>query len=96
MRLRAPRRALWTRPTECDPPHETLVQEPALEVLIVTMSSAEHPPGPGGAGPSIDELFGGTEPVRGAQDLAREGVFAQGEVEEFLADLYAMRRSTLG
>lgn len=77
-------------------PHDTLVQSRRLEVLIVTMSSAEHPPRPGRSRPSIDELFGGTEPVRGAQDLAREGVFAPGEVEEFLADLYAMRRSTLG
>jgi hypothetical protein len=43
--------------------------------------------------PTVDELFGDSEPVRSAQDLAREGIFDDGEVEEFLADLYAMRRS---
>jgi hypothetical protein len=31
--------------------------------------------------------------VRSAEDLAHDGVFDDGEVEEFLADLYAMRRS---
>jgi hypothetical protein len=43
--------------------------------------------------PSVDELFAIAETVRSADDLAREGVFDDGEVEEFLADLYAMRRS---
>lgn len=57
------------------------------------MSNAGQPVRPGGRGPSGDELFRDTEPVRSAADLAREGVFTEGEVEEFLADLYAMRRS---
>jgi hypothetical protein len=43
--------------------------------------------------PSVDKLFAIAETVRSADDLAREGVFDDGEVEEFLADLYAMRRS---
>lgn len=41
----------------------------------------------------MDELFGSSEPVHSADDLARDGVFDDGEVEEFLTDLYAMRRS---
>lgn len=60
------------------------------------MSDAGHPAQPGGSRLSVDELFRDTEPVRSAEDLAREGIFAEGEVEEFLADLYAMRRSDVG
>lgn len=66
------------------------------KVPTVTISNAGHPVRPGGSGPSVDELFRDAEPVRSAEDLAREGVFAEGEVEEFLADLYAMRRSDVG
>ncbi|MGH3898337.1 MAG: hypothetical protein ACRDTA_08790 [Pseudonocardiaceae bacterium] len=62
----------------------------------MTMSDAGQPVRPGGSRPSVDELFRDTEPVRSAEDLAREGVFAEGEVEDFLADLYAMRRSDVG
>ncbi len=62
----------------------------------MTMSDAGHPVRPGGSGPSADELFRDTEPVRSAEDLDGEGIFAEGEVEEFLADLYAMRRSDVG
>lgn len=43
--------------------------------------------------PALEELFEGNEPVEKAEDLARAGVFEDGEVEEFLDDLYAMRRS---
>lgn len=50
--------------------------------------AAKRPPTP-----SIDDIFGDTEPVRSAEDLARDGIFDDGEVEEFIADLYAMRRS---
>jgi hypothetical protein len=42
---------------------------------------------------TVDDLFDASEPVRNAEDLARNGVFDDGEVGEFLADLYAMRRS---
>jgi hypothetical protein len=45
------------------------------------------------ASSEIDDIFGASESVRTAEDLARDGVFGTGEVEEFLADLYAMRRS---
>jgi hypothetical protein len=33
--------------------------------------------------------------VRSAEDLAEDGVFDDGELEEFLADLSAMRRADL-
>jgi hypothetical protein len=42
---------------------------------------------------TVEDIFGAGEPVRTAEDLAHDGVFGIGEVEEFLADLYAMRRS---
>jgi len=42
---------------------------------------------------SVDDLFLSVEPVRSADDLARSGVFEDGEVELFLADLYAMRHA---
>lgn len=64
-------------------------------VSTVTTNSAEHPFPPSGSRPSVDELFRDAEPVRSAADLAREGVFEEGEMEEFLADLYAMRRADL-
>jgi len=35
------------------------------------------------------------QPVGSADDLARDGVFDGGEIDEFLIDLYAMRRSNL-
>jgi hypothetical protein len=43
----------------------------------------------------VDDLFDASEPVRKAEDLARNGVFDDGEVEQFLADLHAMRRSNV-
>lgn len=61
----------------------------------MTTNSPESPLPPGGSGPSVDEVFHDSEPVRSAYDLAREGIFDEGEVEEFLADLYAMRRADL-
>jgi hypothetical protein len=42
---------------------------------------------------TADDLFDASEPARKAEDLARSGVFDEGEVEELLADLYAIRRS---
>ena len=57
-----------------------------------------HPePGPAArAGrPSLDALFAGAQPVGSADDLARDGIFDDGEIDDFLADLYAMRRSNL-
>ena len=45
--------------------------------------------------PSIEEIFRGSNPICSADDLARDGVFDEGELEEFLADLAAMRRADL-
>jgi hypothetical protein len=59
----------------------------------VSTTEPERPSSARGSTPTVDELFGASEPVGSAQDLARDGVFDDGEVEEFLADLYAMRRS---
>jgi hypothetical protein len=43
--------------------------------------------------PSLEDIFGDSAPLRSAEDLAQDGIFDDGEVEEFIADLYAMRRS---
>jgi hypothetical protein len=45
--------------------------------------------------PSIEDIFGDTPPLRSAADLAAEGIFDDGEVDEFLADLYATRRADI-
>ena len=60
----------------------------------MTTSDSPRPARP--TPPSVDDLFGASEPVHKAEDLARDGVFDEGEVEQFLADLYAMRRSDVG
>ena len=43
--------------------------------------------------PSLDDIFGNSAPLRSAEDPAQDGIFDDGEVDEFIADLYAMRRS---
>ncbi len=43
--------------------------------------------------PTVDDVFGASEPIQKAEDLAHCGIFDDGEVEQFLADLYAMRHS---
>jgi hypothetical protein len=43
--------------------------------------------------PSLEDIFGNSEPLRSSEDLAQDGIFSDGEVDEFIADLYAMRRS---
>jgi hypothetical protein len=42
---------------------------------------------------SVDELFAAAQPIRSADDLAHDGIFDDDEIDEFLTDLYAMRRS---
>ena len=59
----------------------------------MTTSDSPRPTRPHPAIPTVDDLFEASEPIRNAEDLARNGVFDDGEVEQFLADLYAMRRS---
>lgn len=59
----------------------------------VSTNEAHRPAQPRRPTPAVDELFGATEPVRSAEDLAAPGIFGDDELEEFLTDLYAMRRS---
>ena len=59
----------------------------------MTTSDASKPHGRQAPTPTADDVFSGSEPIRQAEDLGRERVFDDGEVEQFLADLYAMRRS---
>jgi hypothetical protein len=61
---------------------------------VVTADNAEHSDRRCGVA-SVDELFRGSVLVRSAEDLAEDGVFDDGELEEFLADLGAMRRADL-
>jgi hypothetical protein len=61
----------------------------------VTINSADDPHRSVRSRVSVDELFAGSAPVSGADDLAQEGVFDDGELEEFLADLAALRRADL-
>lgn len=63
----------------------------------MTASNASPPPVPPGAGqPSLEELFRDVEALRSADQLARDGVFEDGEVEQLVADLHAMRHADLG
>ena len=61
----------------------------------MTTSDSPRPSQPRPAASTVENLFYGNEPVQKAEDLARDGVFDDGEVEQFLADLYAMRRSDI-
>lgn len=60
-----------------------------------TVSTADphHPAAKQPLNPSVEDVFGDSAPLRSAEDLAHAGIFDDGEVEEFIADLYAMRRS---
>jgi hypothetical protein len=42
----------------------------------------------------VDELFATATPIRSADDLAYDGIFDDDELDEFLADLRQMRRSS--
>ena len=61
----------------------------------MTVDSAGHSERPEHTTPSVEALFEGSAPVGSAEDLARDGVFDDDELEEFLTDLAAMRRADL-
>jgi hypothetical protein len=61
----------------------------------MTANSADHSGRRGYSVVSADDLFQGSAPIQSAEDLAADGVFDDGELEEFLADLAAMRRADL-
>jgi hypothetical protein len=44
---------------------------------------------------SADDVFQGSVTVQRAEDLATDGVFDDGELQDFLADLAAIRRADL-
>lgn len=58
-------------------------------------SHPEPAPAPRPPRPSLDELFAHAQPVRSAADLAHDDIFDDDEIDHFLTDLYAMRRSNL-
>jgi hypothetical protein len=66
-------------------------------VVVLSTDNAERLPEWGEAGHlAIEELarLQGVRPVESVDDLARPGLFeSDEELEEFLADLYASRRS---
>jgi hypothetical protein len=43
--------------------------------------------------PSVDDLFAETPPLRSVDELARDGLFDDEELQEFLADHSASRRA---
>ena len=43
--------------------------------------------------PTVDDVFGTSKPFRMLKTSRAAGIFDDGEVDQFLADLYAMRRS---
>ena len=59
----------------------------------MTMDDSERPNGRQASMLTVDDIFGVSNPVQKAEDLANNGIFDDGEVEQFLADLHAMRRS---
>lgn len=63
------------------------------EMHTVSTTDPHPPPAKQPPVPSIEDIFGDSAPLQSADDLAHDGIFDDGEVEEFIADLYAMRRS---
>jgi hypothetical protein len=64
-----------------------------LEEVAMTTNDSQRPNHRRASMPTVDDVFGASNPIQSAEDLAHNGVFDDGEVEQFLADLYAMRRS---
>ena len=59
----------------------------------MTTNDSQRPNRRQASTPTVDDVFGASEPMQKAEDLARSGIFDDDEIEEFLADLHAMRRS---
>ena len=64
-----------------------------LEEVAMTTNDSQRPNRRQASTPTADDVFGASNPMQKAEDLAHNGIFDDGEVEQFLADLYAMRRS---
>ena len=64
-----------------------------LEEVAMTTNDSQRPNRRQASIPTVDDVFGASEPIQKAEDLARSGIFDDGEVEQFLADLHAMRHS---
>ena len=62
-------------------------------MFIVSTTDPRQPSTTPPSTPSVEEIFGDSAPLHTAEDLAHPGIFDDGEVEEFIADLYTMRRS---
>jgi hypothetical protein len=72
------------------------ISQSRLEVDVVTASSADYSDRRAQSVVPADDLFQGSAPVQSAENLAADGVFDDGELAEFLADLAAMRRGRPG
>ena len=64
-----------------------------LEEVAMTTYDSQRPNHRRAPMSTVDDVFGASNPIQSAKDLARNVIFDDGEVEQFLADLYAMRRS---
>ena len=62
----------------------------------MTANRADHPLPPARSEHSVEDLFRGSAPITSANDLGQDGVFDDGELDEFLADLAGARRGDLG
>lgn len=60
---------------------------------VVTADSADYAGRRECSAHAADDLFQGSAVERSAEDLAASGVFDDGELEEFLADLASMRQA---
>jgi hypothetical protein len=69
-------------------------QAPHIREVAMSTTGPEQPSSKTLPIPSIQDIFGDTPPLQSAEDLAQEGIFVDdNEVDDFLTDLYAMRRT---
>ena len=60
-----------------------------FQEVAMTTNDSHRPNHRQASTPTVDDVFGASAPIQKAEDLARSGVFDDGEVEHFLADLHA-------